>query len=106
MSLRIDKPFVDLSGDALSRVKGQLGVYELADVGGVTQYIGRADARTLFGLRGELEAYIDQGYRFRFEVTTAYHTRYRELLMNYIAEHGAYPPKNKPLPRLGRLSPA
>ena len=73
------------------------------------QFIGCADARSLFGLRGELTAQMEAGEHqaFRLEVTTAYTTRYRELLMLHYADHGEYPSANNPdeLPRLGRLSP-
>jgi hypothetical protein len=110
MTIRLDKAWVPLTDENLKSVKGQLGVYQLgSDDAGVT-YIGCADARTLFGLKGELEAHLNRGVQtsFRVEVTSAYQTRYRELLMVFYADHQTYPRDNdeKELPRLGRLSPA
>lgn len=109
MSIRLDKPWIPLTSEDLKQVKGQLGVYQLgSEKDGVT-YIGCADARTLFGLKGELQSHVDTGAEvfFRIEVTSAYQTRYRELLMVHFAEHQCYPRDNKEseLPRLGRLSP-
>ena len=44
---------------------------------------------------------------FRVEVNQQYTTRYQELLMLHVHDHGDVPAGNqgKPLPRLGRLSP-
>ena len=109
MSIRLDKPWVPLTNEGLKQVKGQLGVYQLgSETDGVT-YIGCADARTLFGLKEKLQSHIDAGAAgfFRIEVTSAFQTRYRELLMVYFSDHQSYPRDNKEsdLPRLGRLSP-
>ena len=110
MTIRLDKAWTPLTDENLKSIKGQLGVYQLgSDDTGVT-FIGCADARTLFGLKGELQAHLDEGSQtsFRVEVTSAYQTRYRELLMVFYADHHAYPRDNdeSKLPRLGRLSPA
>ena len=104
----MNKSWQPLSPDAVNRLPGQLGVYELADAAGDIVYIGKADARSLFGLRSELAAQLDAmiAETFRVEVTTAYQTRWRELLMAYFASTGAYPRHNHNLPPLGRLSPA
>jgi hypothetical protein len=108
--LEIRRPWQDLTGEAVARVQGQLGVYELADAAGRTVRIGYAGGKSLFGLRGELEARLREGEatRFRYEVNTAYLTRYQELLMVYAARHGGeLPPANRAAPpgRLGRLHP-
>ena len=68
-------------------------------------------ARVRFGLHGEV---ADAVRRFpdaaqcRYEVTTAYHTRYRELLMAHVSDHGELPADNaadsRALPTLGKLS--
>lgn len=72
-------------------------------------YIGYAGGRSLFGLRGELDAlsHHSSATRFRCEVNTTYLTRYQELLMIFQADHGRLPDENntKPIPQLGRLSP-
>ena len=109
MSIRLDKAWVPLTLENLESVKGQLGVYQLgSDEAGIT-FIGCADARTLFGLKGVLQDHLDKGNQdcFRVEVTSAYQSRYRELLMVYFADHQTHPRDNDAasLPRLGRLSP-
>ena len=83
-------------------------MFELADEAGKVRYIGYAGGRSRLGLRSEVSATaegIPEARRFRVEVTTAYLTRYRELLMAHKADKGALPPHNEPMPRLGRLSP-
>lgn len=87
---------------------GHMGVYELADAAGRVVFIGCAGGRSRFGLRGEVcdaLARIEGASRFRVEITTAYLTRHRELLMRHQAAHGALPAGNGPVPGLGRLSP-
>ena len=86
-----------------------MGVFELADAKGEVIFIGYAGGRSLFGLRGELGKLLrhSSATQFRYEITTAYLTRYQELLMLFVADHGRLPADNegRPLPRLGRLSP-
>ena len=100
MTVRLDKPWIPLTRDNLARVKGQLGVFELGSAAEGIVFIGVADARSAFGLRGELEAVLASGREvcFRCEVNTAYQTRYRELLMAYVADHGGLPrrPPSRP----------
>lgn len=107
VQLRLDKPWIALTTDAVRRLPGQLGVYELADERMEVVYVGYAGGRSLFGLRGEIERHLgDQGKRFfRVEVNQQYQTRWRELLMLHRAENGDVPALNRlePLPRLGRL---
>jgi hypothetical protein len=94
------------SSDALP---GHMGVFELADAGGRIVYIGYAGGRSRFGLRGEVAAAaarLPAARRYRVEVTTAYLTRWQELLMVHGADHGGLPPGNPPVPGLGRLDPA
>jgi hypothetical protein len=104
MSIRLDKPWQPLDADGITRVRGQLGVYELADADGEVVFIGYAGGRSRFGLRGELEAQIGNAARFRCEVNMSYLTRWRELLMAYEADHGRLPAHNG-AERLGRLRP-
>ena len=108
MSIRCSKPWLAIDATALDRLPGQLGVVELADASGRVIFIGRADARSLFGLRSEVARHagaIAAARSFHYEVTTAYHTRYLELLMAHRADFGALPEYNEPMPTLGRLSP-
>ena len=73
--------------------------------------IGFAGGRSVFGLRGELRRALRErrprGASFRFEITTAYLSRYRELLMVHVADHGSLPGGNTLGDdlQLGRLSP-
>jgi len=108
MSIRLEKTWLPLTAENLKPVKGQVGVYQLGSEGDGVTFIGFAGGKSLFGLKGELEPLLSKGPNtcFRLEVTTAYHTRYRELLMIHIADHGEPPRDNGELPRLGRLSPA
>lgn len=105
MGIRLNKPW--RARTELARVPGQVGVFELADEAGHVCFIGVADARSLFGLRSAIEAgftAVPAAVSFRFESTSAYHTRYRELLMVHKADHGELPQANAPM-RLGTLHP-
>ena len=111
MAIRMTKPWRPLEAAEIGRLSGQLGVYQLADDQGHVLGIAMADARTLFGLKGELEKAAQErpggASHFRVEVNQQYTTRYLELLMLHVADHGALPLLNRqaPPPRLGRLSP-
>lgn len=107
--VRLDKPWKDLTSETVSGLAGELGVYHLGDAAGRVVRIGYAGGRTLFGLRSELQAALATGEaaRFRTEVTAQYLSRYEELLMVHVADHGQLPPGNAAdgRRRLGRLSP-
>lgn len=109
MPIRMTKPWRPLAAAEVARLTGQLGVYEVADEAGAVLAVGFAGGRSRFGLRGELEGELARrgaGFRFRVEVNTQYHTRYRELLMLHRADHGSLPVENGEAPAgLGRLSP-
>jgi hypothetical protein len=111
MAIRMEKPWLDLTPAAVKALPGQLGVYQLADADERVVYIGFAGGRSLFGLRSELERALRDrpagATRFRTEVNQQYTSRYQELLMLHVADHGALPVVNAADPpvRLGRLSP-
>ena len=109
MGVRMEKPWRELTAANVAALAGELGVYQLADAEGGVVRIGYAGARTLFGLRSELEAALRAGEatKFRTEVTSAYLSRYEELLMVHKADHGALPTGNAAdaRRRIGRLSP-
>ena len=111
MSIRMSKPWVELTAQAVKALPGQLGVYQLADAAGAVMYVGFAGGRTLFGLRSELEKALAErpggATQFRCEVNQQYTSRYQELLMLHVADHGSLPVVNQadPPARLGRLSP-
>ncbi|MGO8920981.1 MAG: hypothetical protein ACLQJR_34245 [Stellaceae bacterium] len=109
MGIRLAKPWTMLATEAVRALPGQLGVFELGDGEGRVLQIGYAGGRSLFGLRSEIEA-ARQRHRgarqFRYEVTMQYLTRYQELLMLHLADHGALPEGNRgERMKLGRLSP-
>src|SRR4029079_11534855 len=89
MSIRMEKPWIDLTADAVKALPGQLGVYQLADGGGHVVYIGFAGGRSLFGLRSELERALRDrpagAARFRVEGNQPYTTRHQELLRLHVA---------------------
>ena len=111
MSIRMEKPWIELTVEAVRALPGQLGVYQLADSEGRVVHIGFAGGRSLFGLRSEIERALRErpagAMRFRTEVNQQYTTRYQELLMLHVADHGSLPVVNQadPPARLGRLSP-
>ena len=111
MSIRMTKPWIELTIETVQALPGQLGVYQLADAEGRVVYIGYAGGRSLFGLRSELERALRErpggATRFRVEINQQYTSRYQELLMLHVADHGSLPAANAadPPARLGRLSP-
>ena len=109
MAIRITKPFSTLTSKNIGEISANLGVFELADEAGGIVYIGYAGGRSLFGLRGELIDLLERtgATRFRIEITSAYLTRYQELLMVYKADFGHLPIENseRDNDNLGRLSP-
>ena len=111
MALRLTKAWQPLTTDNAKALPGQLGVYELSDATGKTVAFGFGGARALFGLRSELMELAARpphgATQFRVEINQQYTTRYQELLMLHVHDHGQVPAGNigKPLPTLGRLSP-
>lgn len=107
MAVRLTRNWIPAS-EVLDHLKGNLGVFQLANADQEVVFIGFAGGRSRFGLKGEVASALDAFPGIasaRFEVTTAYHSRYRELLMAHQADHGTLPQFNEPI-SLGRLSPA
>ena len=65
MAIRMEKPWIELTPEAVKALPGQLGVYQLADADGRVVYIGFAGGRSLFGLRSELERALQRPARRR-----------------------------------------
>ena len=83
MSVRMTKPWIELTAENVAGLPGQTGVYEVADASGEVVETGYAGGRSRFGLRSELGdrlAARGAGHRFRYEVTTQYLSRYSELV--------------------------
>ena len=127
----IRKPWIawDDGIDAKS-LPGAMGVYELADAEQRLIYIGKADGRSPFGLRGELFRHFSTAERlerenwthprmgqdlpalagraryYRFEVNHQYYSRWIELLTRHREDYGTLPAANledpEQPPRLGR----
>ena len=92
-------------------LRGNLGVFQLADARQNTRYIGYAGGKSLFGLKGEVSEAIErlpEAELVRWEVTTSYLSRYKELLMLHYYDHGELPSDNPPAAAisLGQLRPA
>ncbi len=109
MGVECTRPWRPLTDAGLARVAGHMGVYQIADDAGRLLYVGYAGGRSLHGLRGELlrwQARPQGATQYRLEITTAYLTRWLELLMAHRARHGGLPPNNpdSDARRLGRLS--
>jgi len=107
MAIRMTKPWI-VAATALERLHGHLGVFQLADANEAILYIGFAGAKSQFGLRGEVAAALERtptAEKVRWEITTAYRTRHRELMMVHMADYDQLPSANPSIP-LGRLSPA
>ncbi len=107
MAVRLTKDWIT-TGEALDRLKGNLGVFQLANAQHEVMFIGFAGGKSQFGLKSEVAAALEKHSDIaavRFEITTAYHTRYRELLMAHVADHNTLPKYNEQI-NLGRLSPS
>lgn len=107
MAIRLNKPWQPLT-EGLALLHGHMGVFELADAEHQIIYIGYAGGKSLFGLHGEVlsaSQQVSEAAFLRIEITTAYLSRFRELMMVHIADHGAPPVANPPI-NLGKLSPA
>lgn len=111
MAIRMNTRWWPLTGPGIARLAGHMGVYQLGDAAGNVLYVGVASGRSRFGLRGELEqvlAALPAGAaQYRSEVTTAYLSRWQELLMVHVADFGSVPVHNsvRDAASLGRLSP-
>lgn len=106
MAVRMTKPFEPLTAEVVDALPGQLGVFELADEAGTVRLIGYAGGRSPFGIRSELRPYVGAFAAFRWECTSAYLTRWQELCMVHLADHGTLPPDQPtPTQSFGRLSP-
>ena len=107
MAIRLTKPWIPIT-EALTTLHGHLGVFQLSNAEHDVIYMGFAGGKSLFGLKGEVAAAIERvpgATHFRVEITTAYQTRFRELMMVHVADYGVPPALNPPI-KLGKMSPA
>lgn len=107
--IRMRGEWQPLDRESVAKVGGHMGVYELSSPKGDVVFVGFAGGRSVFGLRGELEdklaSHRDRDTWFRHEITTAYLSRYKEVLMVHVADNGSLPAENDAGEPLGRLSP-
>lgn len=106
MGIRLEKSWRKL--DALEVLPGQLGVFQLGDDEGRVLFIGYAGGRSRFGLRSVIReslSDVPEATCYRLEINTSYLTRYQELLMLHVADHGELPPQNSDGIKLGKLRP-
>lgn len=108
--IRMTSEWRQLDDRSVASLGGHMGVYMLRSEDGEVVLIGFAGGRSPFGLRGELQSHLETAQAatwFRCEVTTSYLSRYNELLMIHLYDHGTLPRENQDDPRrLGRLHPA
>jgi hypothetical protein len=108
--IRLTKRWQPLTADTVRQLPGQLGVFELSDADGRVILIGYAGGRSPFGLRsavGKAWRACGDAALFRHEVNMQYLSRYKELVMLHVADHGVLPIHNSDAPStLGRLNPA
>lgn len=117
MNTRLNKEWLSAQ-TAVSQLSGNLGVFQLADESKRIIFIGYAGGKSRFGLKGEVSEALQRtsGAAFaRWEVNTAYMSRYKELLMIHLHDYGQLPEANQPSPgesvpgeiaTLGQLRPA
>lgn len=111
MVVRLIKPWVDLTEQNVKTIAAHLGVYQLGTESGEILFIGVANARSRFGLKGELifalERRLQCAAKFRVEVTMSYHSRYLELLGAFFYDNGRLPIGNleSDISRISKISP-
>ena len=111
MGIRLDKPWQRLDSETIDALPAQLGVYHIADADGTVLSVGYAGAHELFGmqsaLRSEMARHDGAATQFRCEFTSNYRSRWDELLMLHLADHGELPePQRDQAQRVGRLTPS
>ncbi len=114
MSIRLTKPWEEVADIDPASIPGQLGVFQLATPDQEVVYIGYAGGREPFGLRSALPDAMETisasmaiaPTLVRYELTHGYLTRWEELMMIHVHDHGDPPPGNGPsdTPR-GRIFP-
>ncbi len=114
MTIRLTKPWIPLDGPDRDGLPAQLGVFQLGDAEGRVLYVGYAGGREPFGIRTALASAADraelEGWGppvvFRHELTHGYLSRWEELLMVHVHDHGDLPVGNQERDRpAGRLAP-
>lgn len=111
MSVRLTKPWIELTEENVRRLPGSTGVYQIGDGSGAVNDIGYAGGRSRFGLRSELAARLAElgaGHAFRYEVTAQYLSRFHELVNIAATDDGGLPSglRERGVRPTGRIRPA
>lgn len=111
MGIRLEKSWQPLTPASVEALPAQLGVFHVANDDGQILTVGYAGARDLFGIRTALEREMERhgtvATQFRYEFTSNYRSRWDELLMLHLHDHGALPVHQADeANRVGRLSPS
>ncbi len=91
---QLDKPWTELTEEAVAELPATIGVYEVADEHGEVIDVDFAGALTLFGLREKLGEQLrtnPRARKFRVEVNSQYRSRFEELLLVRHADTGTLP---------------
>jgi len=106
MAISLEKPWI--SSERVNEVlAGHMGVFQLANDNEQTIFIGFAGGKSRGGLKhevAEMLATFPNAESFRYEITTSYWSRFKELMALHWAEHKSYPQLNNRT-LVGRISP-
>ena len=97
---RCSRAWQPLDAEHVAKVGGHMGVYELSSPTGrssssASPAVGRCSACAASS-RSQLESNRDrEALSFGLEITTTYLSRYKELLMVHVADHGSVPPRTR-----------
>ena len=81
MAIRMEKPWIDLTAEAVKALPGQLGVYQLADAAAASSISALPAGAACSACRSELQRALRDrpggAVRFRTEVNQQYTTRHQ-----------------------------
>ena len=106
MTISLEKPWIP--SERLNEVlAGHMGVFQLANDNNQIIFIGFAGGKSPGGLKYEVAKILatsPDAKSFRYEITTSYWSRFKELMALHWAEHKSYPQLNGQT-QVGRISP-
>ena len=106
MTTSLEKPWIP--SERLNEVlAGHMGVFQLANDNDQIIFIGFAGGKSPGGLKHEVTKMLARSpdaESFRYEITTSYWSRFKELMALHWAEHKSYPQLNNRT-QVGRISP-
>ena len=106
MTISLEKPWIPC--ERLNEVlAGHMGVFQLANDNDQIIFIGFAGGKSPGGLKHEVAKMLTttlDAESFRYEITTSYWSRFKELMALHWAEHKSNPQLNDQT-QVGRISP-